>query len=95
MTQKAILPAHFRSGTGFNLQMGYLLDSNWEMALRYTTVARDNEFSGIKDENQYTLGISRYIVGHKLKVQSDLTRITYPNASDGAFQFRMQVEMQF
>lgn len=85
----------FRSGTGFNLQMGYLLDSNWEMALRYTTVARDNEFSGIKDENQYTLGISRYIVGHKLKVQSDLTRITYPNASDGAFQFRMQVEMQF
>lgn len=89
------IASSFRSGTGFNLQMGYLLVSNWELALRYTTVARDTELSGIKDENQYTLGVSRYIVGHKLKVQSDLTRITFPNSPDGAFQFRMQVEMQF
>ncbi len=85
----------FRSGTGFNLQMGYLLDSDWELALRYTTVSRDTDFSGIKDEDQYTLGISKYLAGHKLKVQSDLTRISYPDLSDGAVQFRMQVEMQF
>ncbi len=85
----------FRSGTGFNFQMGYLLANNWELAVRYTTVARDTEFSGVKDENQYTLGISKYIVGHNLKVQSDFTRISNPGLPDRDFQFRMQVEMQF
>ena len=92
---QAISSSSFRSGSGFNFQMGYLLAKDWEVALRYTTVERDTDFSAIKDEDQYTFGISKYIVGHKLKVQSDVTRIIYPGLSDRAFQFRMQVEMQF
>ena len=90
------LSRNFRTGNGLTIQAGYLTPANFEFALRYTTVRRDNEdFSGIRDEDQFTLGLSKYIVGHSLKVQSDLTRITFPGQDDGRFQFRMQVEMQF
>ncbi|MDH3652192.1 MAG: OprO/OprP family phosphate-selective porin [Saprospiraceae bacterium] len=89
------LSSGFNTGTGLTVQMGYLFHSNWEMALRYTTIEREDDFSSIKDENQFTLGLSKYIVGHKLKVQSDFTRVTFPDRPDGGYQFRMQVEMQF
>jgi hypothetical protein len=85
----------FNSGTGFSIQAGYLMVSNVELALRYTTIERDTDSSDINDENQFTLGLSKYIVGHSLKVQSDITRITFPNADDGKYQFRLQLEMQF
>ncbi len=85
----------FNTGTGFSAQAGYLTPVNFEFALRYTTIARDDNFSGISDENQFTLGLSQFIVGHNLKVQSDFTRITFPDQDDGEFQFRMQLEMQF
>lgn len=85
----------FNTGTGLSAQAGYLTPGNFEFALRYTTIERDDDFSGIKDENQFTLGLSKYVVGHKLKVQSDFTRISFPDQDDGKYQFRMQVEMQF
>ena len=89
------LTSNYNTGSGLTAQAGYLLPSNLEVAFRYTTISRDNNFSGIKDENQFTLGLSKYIVGHSLKVQTDLTRITFPNLDDGRYQFRMQMEMQF
>jgi hypothetical protein len=91
------LSSKFRTGSGFSIQAGYLLPSNWEIALRYTTIERDKDISGITDENQFTFGISKYIVGHALKVQTDFTRITFPLFEDtsGRSMFRMQMEMQF
>ncbi len=90
------LSSNFRTGTGFSVQAGYLTSANVEFALRYTTVRRDDDFfSSLRDEDQFTIGISRYIVGHSLKVQSDFTRITFPGQDNGRSQFRMQLEMQF
>ena len=74
--------------------MGYLFKNNVELALRYTSIRQDTDLSGISDEDQYTLGISKYIVGHSLKVQSDVTMRSFPD-SDTGYMFRMQVEMQF
>lgn len=59
-------------GTALNLQAGYLLKSNYEFIGRFTT-AEYAETSGGGTQNQYTLGISKYVVGHKLKVQTDIT----------------------
>ena len=59
------------TGVGLNLQGGYLFPNNYEIAFRYTTINL-NELSGYVDE-QYTIGLSKYIVGHKLKVQTDLS----------------------
>jgi phosphate-selective porin OprO/OprP len=84
-------------GVGFstNFQLGYLLKSNWEFAGRYTTVNWDKTITGKESQNQYTFGASKYIVGHKLKVQSDLSYLTTNNSSDSNLMYRMQFELHF
>ena len=87
---------NFNTGSGINMQLGYLFKSNWEIAGRYTSVEPDNAtYSGIKAQTEYTLGISRYIVGHKLKVQSDFSMLESGGASSTTdYRCRLQIEMQ-
>lgn len=87
---------NYNTGSGFNIQAGYLLKSNWEFAGRYTTVAPDNAtFSAIREQNEYTLGISRYISDHNLKIQSDYGMIeTVGTSTSTNYRFRLQIEMQ-
>ncbi len=84
----------FFTGSGFNVQAGYLFKNNVELAFRYTTIRIDNDFSGLKDEDEITIGLSKYLVGHNLKVQTDFSRVTQPNINDAKYRFRLQVEMQ-
>ena len=83
----------YYTGTGMNFQMGYLLKNNWEFAVRYTSIAPETVTQN-SDLTQYTLGISKYVVGHSLKVQSDFT-LSQQDGSDDQFIFRLQVEMAF
>ena len=87
---------HYNTGSGLNVQAGYLFPNNWEIAARYTTVAPDNSmFSAITEQNEYTLGISRYISDHNLKIQSDYGVIeTVGTSSSTNYRFRLQIEMQ-
>ncbi len=89
------LANQFRTGQGFTIQAGYLNSKNVEVALRHTRVDRDIDLSSLKNERQMTLALSKYVVGHKLKVQSDLTWINVPDASSDRYQWRLQLEMQF
>lgn len=57
-------------GDSFNFQGSYLLTSNYEFIGRYTIV-NFNQITERSDLDQYTFGISKYVVGHKLKVQTD------------------------
>ncbi|MEP1094516.1 MAG: porin [Cyclobacteriaceae bacterium] len=81
----------FGTGSGFVFQAGYLLPSNWEFAGRYTTINGDSN-STISDLSEMTFGISRYIVGHSLKVQSDFSYQDIPSGDNG-FVFRLQTEI--
>ncbi|MFV0541436.1 MAG: porin [Aestuariibaculum sp.] len=81
-------------GKGFNFQTGYLLDSNIEISGRYTYVKLDKTITGKEPENQYTLGVSKFLAGHKLKVQSDLSYLDIANAN-GEVMFRVQFELHF
>ncbi len=81
----------FVTGEAFNVQAGYLLQSNWEVAGRYTTFDPTN-VTGINNEKQYTFGLSKYIVGHSLKVQGDATLIREQNRAD-SYMFRLQMEV--
>lgn len=81
-------------GNGLNLQTGYLFTNNWEISGRYTAIRLDEEITGINPQTQYTLGLSKYIVGHKLKVQSDLSYLSENNSSNG-LMYRLQVEIHF
>ena len=59
-------------GDAFNFQGSYLLNSNYEFIGRYSYI-NYSEVTNVSDEDQYTFGISKYVVGHKLKVQTDFT----------------------
>lgn len=86
--------SQYNLGRGFVTQVGYLLKNNWEIAGRFTTVRKQN-VSRLSSVNEYTLGVSKYIVGHSLKIQSDLSRTNAPNSTLASYRFRMQMEMQF
>lgn len=82
----------FYTGSAVNTQVGYMFKNNYEIAGRFTTV---NPQEGVDEkQDQYTLGFSKYITGHKLKIQTDLTYIDHLNKLDG-FSWRTQVEFQF
>ncbi len=84
----------YNTGTGFNAQMGYLFENNFEVAGRFTGISADNNlYSGITATDEYTLAVSRYFVGHSLKVQSDISYIQTPG--NETIRFRAQMEMQF
>lgn len=83
------------TGDAINLQAGYLFKSNSELALRFTSLTPDNAaFSGLREEKQYTLGFSKYIVGHSLKIQSDFSYLERTGTSNG-LMYRFQVEVSF
>ena len=86
----------YNTGSGYNIQAGYVMKNNWEIAGRYTSVMADDEnYSSMPSETQYTLGLSKYVLGHSLKVQSDISYIIEEGSDDGNIMFRLQTEMQF
>lgn len=87
------------SGKGINIQTSYLFPKNWEIALRNSTLLPDDKVqaaAGYKSYNQTTFGVTRYIIGHSLKVQADAS---YNHKTDAIspdynrWQFRFQIEL--
>ena len=81
------------TGNALNLQAGYLFKSNYEIAARFTTVNFE-DVTGALPTDQYTLGVNKFIVGHKLKVQSDLSYTTLDGNKDN-ITFRMGFDIHF
>ena len=81
-------------GNALNLQTGYLLSKNLEISGRYTNIDWDSDITGKGAENQYTLGLSKYIVGHKLKVQTDVSYLDLATKTN-QFMYRLQVDIHF
>ena len=81
-------------GQSYNLQTGYLFKNNYEIATRFTQVKLDKEITGKNLKKQFTLGVSKYIVGHKLKIQSDVSYLGVENASD-EIMWRLQMDLHF
>ena len=81
-------------GNALNLQTGYLLTKTLEISGRYTNIDWDSDITGKGAENQYTLGLSKYIVGHKLKVQTDVSYLDLALKTN-QFMYRLQVDIHF
>ncbi len=81
-------------GNGLNLQTGYLLSKTVELSGRYTNISYDEVITGKGAENQYTLGLSKYIAGHSLKVQTDLS-YTDIGFKTNQLLLRLQVDIHF
>ena len=82
-------------GDGFTMQAGYVFKNNYEVVGRYTQVSLNEAITGEGVENQYTLGLSKYIVGHKLKVQTDVSWNDYENNLDNSLAYRLQIDIHF
>ena len=83
-----------QEGNAINLQSGYLFKNNWEVAGRFTHVELDENLTGTGPQSQYTLGVSKYFVGHKLKVQSDVNFLDLDH-DIGEVVWRLQMELHF
>jgi len=83
------------TGSGLNVQTGYLFKNNVELAGRYTAVNPDKSvYNGVQhrfDNKQYTVGVSKYWTGHSLKLQADATLIKEDQSSD-EIMYRVQVD---
>lgn len=80
------------TGEAYNFQMGYLFENNWEVSGRYTFV--DAKETVANNETHYTLGLSKFLVGHKLKYQTDISYLDLAGKDD-QLVYRMQFELHF
>lgn len=84
------------AGEGLNLQAGYFVAEHWELSARYSSVEPVEEVRQyLNGQTQYTLCLTRFLNGHRVKLQSDLTynilrTITNAQAS---WILRFQVEL--
>ncbi|WP_436517714.1 porin [Ekhidna sp. To15] len=83
----------YGTGTGFVFQAGYLFPSNWEVAGRFTDINADATQAVFADQKEYTLGLSRYVSGHDLKFQTDISYQTFPGQTTEYLIFRFQTEI--
>jgi len=80
-------------GDAFNFQASYLFKNNYEFTGRYSAI-NYYQVSGAADDDQYTFGISKYVVGHKLKVQTDFTYSERSGAND-FIMWRLGFDLHF
>ena len=80
------------TGNSFNIQAGYLFGANYEVVSRFTSVNENHPNSLFRNEKQYTIGLSKYLVGHKLKIQTDLSFTDSPEPLRNGMMYRLQVD---
>lgn len=72
------------TGEGVTVQASYVLKSNLEPAMRFSLVSPNAELagrSGADRQRQISIGLTKYLKGHKVKVQGELLHDDYRNAA--------------
>jgi hypothetical protein len=90
---------HVFAGHGQNYQGSYLFRNNYEIVTRYSVVVPDNDIELVEPKmEQYTLGATKYLRGHRVKLQTEFTyaKDTWretPDDNHEYFIIRFQVEV--
>ena len=82
----------FYTGWGMNFQTGYIFKSMWGINGRYSITSPNISFYAEREE--YLVGLSKYIVGHKFKIQTNFSYNTTIGRSDYLIG-SLQLELQF
>lgn len=65
---------HVYAGHGQNYQGSYLFRNNYEIVARYSVVVPDHDIQLVEPQlEQYTLGATKYLRGHRVKLQTEFT----------------------
>ncbi len=89
------------TGNGVNIQGSYTFDKKWELALRNSTLIPNKVVVpkvGYDNYNQSTIGLTRYIWGHNIKLQADASygvKSGIAHSDYNPFEFRFQMELSF
>ncbi|WP_375582638.1 hypothetical protein [Cyclobacterium xiamenense] len=84
------------NGLGQNFQASYLLPSNFEFAGRYTRLNPGRQIRLYELEVQhFTAGLTRYLRGHRFKLQSDVTYELMGAYGEGTHPARNNVIWRF
>ena len=60
-------------GTGFNVQAGYILPSDWAFGFRYTSLNDNVITTNFANYNKYyTVVATKYLADHNLKIQFEI-----------------------
>jgi hypothetical protein len=87
------------AGKGTWFQGSYVFKRNWSLAARLSFLMPDEEISDFTDDvNEYAIGVTKYLKGHKFKAQADIAyEDRYNNyreqLADDNWQIRFQVEI--
>lgn len=89
------------TGWGVNVQASYTFRKNWEVAVRHSSLLPDAataDYEGYKSKNQATVAVSKYFIGHNLKVHADFsynyaTGATSTYLSNERWQARLSVDV--
>jgi phosphate-selective porin OprO and OprP len=61
------------TGDGINTQISYCFKNMWEVAARHSLVSPHKDvIASVKENEQYGLGVTKYINKHKVKIQGNL-----------------------
>lgn len=84
-------------GNGYDAQLSYLFHNNYELIGRYSHQEPHKDIEELTPQlNQYTLGITKYIWEHALKLQAEVTKTElnyFDNSQDDNWYIRFQVEI--
>ena len=81
------------AGSASNIQGSYLFKNNFEITARYTNI-NFKKITRLSDLNQITFGVSKYIVGHSLKIQADISLLNASGIKDNVL-FRTGFDLHF
>ncbi len=88
----------YTTGNAVTASAGYVCKKNWEVAARFSRMmpldVLDVDKSLRSAENNYTIALSKYFLGHNLKIQTDYTitdDINDPTPVDGLWRFQVEV----
>lgn len=92
-------PSYIYNGFGINNQLSYLFKSNVEVAGRMTYVKPANELQSFEPaQYQYMLGVTKYLSGHPVKIQTNLMYLvehslnaSVSNASSFGLMFQLEL----
>jgi len=96
-TEEPARPQYYFAGSGYDLQLSYLLPINLELIGRYSSQTPDSDIREFEPEReQFTFGITKYIWEHALKLQTEATQTRDTFANDSGrnhWYLRFQVEI--
>lgn len=84
-------------GSGFDAQLSYIFENNYELIGRYSHQEPHKDIELLTPQtNQYSLGVTKYIWEHALKLQAEITNSDYTyfdSSTSSDWYLRFQVEI--